>query len=313
MGVISSKLWAGEHRSAIEAKVGTSTIYYSVQVAPGDLPHVAETGVPYAIGSSLQNDPRGRKCVGINPVLENGSNNLYRVGVDFSDNGNADTFVTNPLDRLFRPELDFEESREPLYEDGNGNPIVNAAGQAFDPPIDTPVRDAVVILRWNTSTYLAALAKSAIGSVNTDVVFGAQPGELKITGWQITPLEENSVKYYQNIVKITERENRVVGGQTISGWAKLVLNEGRYCNLLAGTNITFDGTAALVTPILDSAGEPVSDPVKLNGDGSILNSKAGATSNDPLFIVSTDGKSVFRHVPPHKLRAFSSFGFRYEI
>ncbi len=303
MAVRSVTPWVSpDNRSQGQPTGSTATLWYTVLVDQGDGPNIAEAGTGFGYGSPLPGDSSGRRCNSIEAnLIPDANKDAYRVAVNFNSAGE---FELNPLLRKFRPQLDFEESREPNHLDGEGIAIVNSAGQSFDPGPDQLVDDTVITLVQNMDTFRNVRAKQMIQSVNTDSFCGADPGELKITGHTIQPLEENGIKYYQEVTRITQRENRTIGGKLIVGWAELRLDEGRYAAFDS------DGSPAM-SPILDKDGDPVLDPVPMNGGGYAL--KDAAPDPGPLFVVANDGGAVFRIIYPRKFAAFADFEFVFEV
>lgn len=305
MPILDVKPFVGDHQSRGEKSSGsTALIWYTVRATPGTMPWEAEAAVPFGYGQVAAGDPKGRAVTAINAQAIPDINGSYRVAVEFSDA--LGEVVLNPLARLFRPSLDFEENREPIYVDGDGNAILNSAGNSFDPPIEETFSDPVFTLINNVDTLRSILAMQYKGAVNTDPILGAAAGELKITGAAINPLEENGVKYYQEIWRITGRPNRVIGGTTVKGWARLILDEGRY-QKASDINAILNGASVntvTLTPILGEDGDPVVDPVKLNGAGYLLQNERAAAPTGK-FISSTDGKSAFRLLDPIKQAAFA--------
>lgn len=303
MAVLSSTPFVSpDNRSRSETSTGDATLWYTVQVQQGDGPNVAETGTPFGYGSPLPGDYKGRRCKSIEAIQLAEGKNVYRVAANFGIGTDSD-FATDPLARRFRPQLDFEETREPNHVDGQGNPIVNSAGMTPDPPPDQLVEDTVITLVQNVDTFRNVRAKAMILAVNSDEFYGGAPGELKITGHTIQALEENGVKYYQEVTRITQRENRTIGGKNIVGWAELILDEGKYAFVNAGDHS--------LTPILDDNGDPVLDPVPMNGAGFAL--KDFPADPGANFVASNDGNAVFRIIQPRKTASFASFNFVFEV
>lgn len=296
----------GQHRCRGEFASANATLYYMVECDPGDLPHVAEAAIPYSFGQYLEGDIRGRFCTGIEPQFVEESNTAYIVAVEFSNTGGP--FVTDPLSQVFPPEMDFENNNETMYVDGNGNALLNSAGSAFDPPLSEDIADSVFIFKMNMATLRASLMKQYANAVNTDALAGAQPGELKILPPTSVPMVENGVPFFQETWKVVQRPNRKIGGQQIRGWDRLVLDEGRY---RLPTDNEQDDTSDVVKLIAipDQNGDPTSDPVKLDGSGQPLDPKNPPTSSGGGFVVSSDGQSVFRIVPPRNLQPFAPLKF----
>ncbi len=309
MPVKKVKQWSDDHRARGEAKTATCTLWYTVDCTPGTLPHEAEAGVPFGYGQALPGDPRGRVCTAIDAQAIPSSNIAYRVQVEFSLVAGLDGAADNPLSRVFRPQLEFEESREPIYVTADGTPIQNSAGDSFDPPIEESCYDPVITLVNNVAEWRGPTFMFYMGGVNVDGIFGASPGELKLTGATINPLEENGVKYYQEIVRISGRANRRMNGGVVRGWDRLVLDEGRYA---IPDTLPTETTSADLEPIKDAHGDDVSDPKKLNGAGHVLKS-GGTPASGGGFIISNDGKSVFRVVPPRLEVALSGLNLKFNL
>jgi hypothetical protein len=291
---------------------GTGQLHFTVVTDVGDSPAVAEFGTEYRINSNFPDDPLQRKCTSIAAHLEPDSKNVWRVAVQF---GSIPTdFVTNPIERKFAPELDFESSREPVYVDGDGKPILSSAGTAFDPPAEVDVADPVIVLTNNEAKMRALLMADYMNAVSTDAFLGAQAGEWKITGGSIRPMTENGVDYFQETWRMTLRRNKQSYRCKQDGWVDLELDEARYEKGVVGETAN-SGEEDELVGITDASGEYVSEPVKLNGAGLKLGARDVVKESDlaPGFVASLDKKSAFRAVKPRNRQPFQALNLKLKL
>lgn len=204
----------------------------------------------------------------VDAAVDSTSELVYIVNVDYSNSvsGNESGDTENPL--LQPPEIswDFEESNEPVYQDGDGIPILNSAGQTFDPPIELEVADPVLTITRNESSFNAAMAVLYANVVNSDSFWGP-PGQAKMKPITASRGFKNNIYYWRVTYRIVFRPNYPNGN---SGWTRNILDEGRY-------ELKNTANGPQLIPIMN-AGAPASDPVLLDGSGSVL-----AVGSDPIF------------------------------
>jgi len=257
----------------------------------------AADGLP-PIGEALAGDPDPpRKCSNYTSTQVDESNVLWLVRVDYEykpttndpggDNGGIDI------------SWDFEESQEPIFVDGNGNAILNSAGQSFDPPIDDIISDLVLTITRPEFSFDVARAVSFKDAV--DFGFLASNGHAKMRGISGRRGIVGGFNLWLVTYRIVFREFNPTDGRF--GWNRLILDEGK----IQVAAVDPGGGIVQVAPILDASGQQVSNPVKLNGQGVPISTQNPPSATEP-FIVSTDGQSVFRVVQPKKLRSFSTLG-----
>lgn len=154
-------------------------------------------------------------------------------------------------DRLLVKDLSEEEA-----------PVVNSAGQPFDPPISLPSANTTLSITGFTAVGDGSKIKRYMNKVNEHAFLGWDPGEARCTQYQLTSVYENGAFFWQVDVTIEFKDG---------GWNPVEV-------LDAGT--LYKKSASLpLQPILDRAGNPVTAPVPLNGFGEPLT--AGA---DPVYL-----------------------------
>ncbi|SIO60126.1 hypothetical protein SAMN05444166_6276 [Singulisphaera sp. GP187] len=155
-----------------DARVGPGAILAALPVAIGQ---VYDTGYESDHGSFCQSltvterDEDGR---GWEAVAEYGPYD-------------ASQFAADPVDRQPQVSWDEEQYQEAITEDVNGKPIVNSAGDPFDPPVMKDRSRPILVLIRNEPSYDPALAHSFQDKINSTPFFGADPEYVKVK--KITP------------------------------------------------------------------------------------------------------------------------------
>jgi hypothetical protein len=164
----------------------------------------------------------------------------------------------NPLQRPTSIRFGFAKFERVAERDVNGQAIVNSAGSYFDPPpMMDDSRPTIVMVR-NEPSFNAALAMDYQDAVNSAAWFGFPAGTAKVSQISASDHWENDVYYWEVTYEFEIRRE---------GWTLRLLDQGRYER--SGTN---------VRPILDANGDPVQDPVLLNGSGSRLDNPGPSTA-----------------------------------
>lgn len=185
----------------------------------------------------------------------------YRVTVHYSSY--TDTFdiygdgePINPL--LQRPERSwrFALSNEPIDRDIVGNPLASSSGEAFDPQMTEDFYDLVLRYVRNEESYDKLLAAQYINAVNSDSFLGFNPGQVRCN---IFDGEEARVS--QNLFCRVTYEFQF----RWDGWKRKITDQG--FRIKTGTDA--NGKPKYEN-ILDDKGNPVSQPVLLDGQGQRL-------------------------------------------
>jgi len=152
---------------------------------------------------------------------------------------------------------------EVLNEDINGDPVVNSAGQLYQPrPEDIYYRKAVEITWW-CRTYDFDDWDTYEDSTNNAVVWGCAAGTLLMQG------PPNGVRNVDTIGTYYEMRTEIHYDK--KGWKKRIPDMGR--KKLVNANLTPPSPsdpATGVMPIDDEAGLPVTEDVPLDGNGQPL-------------------------------------------
>lgn len=176
----------------------------------------------------------------------------------------ASIWPQNPLDHPVKVSWNFAKFEQVAFRDINGKAIVNSAGDYFDPPVTIDDSRPIVKIVRNEATFDPVLAKTYKDSTNTDTFLGQDPYTWKISDIQ-GDLEYNmdcgtpDGFYYVVTYELEFNPDT---------WKKLILDQG-----MRG----LDGSGKF-TQFLDDKGQPVSDPVLMDGNGG----RKSATA-DPHF------------------------------
>lgn len=166
-------------------------------------------------------------------------------------------YILDPVLWPIEFHYDFNRSRElisPLKKDVvTGKPVVNSAGQRFDPDVEDDVFDLLITVIENSSQFPVALAKSFINTINdADVAIENETypeGTLKVVGFRGPVTYAGGIKYYTKTIELAFRAD---------GWKINRLDDGR---------MELDPETDEPMNSLDPSGMPVAEPVLLDGEG----------------------------------------------
>jgi hypothetical protein len=209
--------------------------------------------------------------------------NYYVVRVSYGlDEGGqgGDQSETHPLNRRPRIAWDLGSTGEPFDRDIEGNPIVNSAGDAFDPP---PNRDFISVF-FTLSRYeqsfdgaLAIQITNCVNSTRFNVMgmFYVEIGQARLVSMKPTHDYDAGAEYIEVAYQFEAR---------FDGHQLRILDQGQraiYTN--ADDEIS-------IGEIFDGDGNQVSSPVLLNGGGAPL--------NDQYKVANTDTEGLSSASPP---------------
>jgi hypothetical protein len=172
------------------------------------------------------------------------------------------------------------ESQEAVDCDVNGNPITNSLGRSFDTPVHWTVLDPVLTITRARGDSSTRRIITYSGSLNVDSFYGASPGQAKMDGIEVEDAWAGTVHYVMETYTIRFRQGLPVTkgkyGETYGGplkaWYLRILNTGfdAWSGDTLHQSAAQRGQAKHTYRILDKDGNPVSDPVPLDGKGFIL-------------------------------------------
>jgi hypothetical protein len=159
-----------------------------------------------------------------------------------------------PEDPLNHPiKLSWGENRfeKQVFEDRNGDPVVNSAGDYFDPPVSADDSRPTLRIVRNERTYDPIYANSWKDTLNADTFFGFAPATVKLSV-PLGELEYNPICGFYYVVTYQFEVNA-------NGWKKQILDQGMR-QVVSGVK----------SNILDDNGEQISSPALLDGSGKKL-------------------------------------------
>lgn len=189
----------------------------------------------------------------------------FDVDVEFSTEGDDPEEEEDPVERPAQIQWGFVSFTETAYEDAAGDPILNSAGDPFDPSIERTYNDPAVTITYNADDFDPSVAIAYQDAVNSDqfTVAGKtiEAGLAKMHSIQATRLYEAGSTFWQIDIVIYFRKD---------GWVRKVLDQG-FQELTNGERPP--------RPIKDSEGNPLMMPAKLDGSGAAL-----AEGADPVYL-----------------------------
>jgi hypothetical protein len=188
----------------------------------------------------------------------------------------------NPTQRVPEVTWDTEQFQQAIDKDLAGKPLVNSAGEKFDPPVAVDdCRPLLKVLRYE-EVFVPAIAILYKDAVNSDNWNGFVPGQVKSKMPTAVRQYENGVFYYAVTYIFHIRPE---------GWLRLLLDVGRN---------TLDPITDDPVLITDKYGQPLSVPSLLNGDGQLLRnaqSKLSNAINDLVQAITVDDGDGFPQTP----------------
>ena len=188
---------------------------------------------------------------------KNGEPGFYIVTITYSND-----YKSQPQDE--RPEVSWEDEEFTtiLLEDRNGTPVINAAGDRYEEPIEVSESRPVLRVVRNESFFDQLQAYKYNRSTNSDTFYGAVPGTMrvKMTGRQMW---RDDQEYWQ--VTYLFRYNP-------TGWQPQVLEQGLRQIVMVPDPLGGGGsfpikTMCTVKGKAEYDSEPVTYSVPLDADG----------------------------------------------
>lgn len=185
---------------------------------------------------------------------------LWTVTVTYRSlrTGRPETQHPDPLERP--TEYEWDDATEYVYPgfDLDGKPILNSAGDKFEPSIGIPVAMPVLRVTRNEKTFSPSVAYQYAWARNSDSFYGVGAGRALMLPWRAQKVYENGGEYWRVVREIKFRL------PPLDTWAYLRV-------LDAGMRERVDGKLRNIT---DADGNPATVPMLLNGSGGKLTSGA---------------------------------------
>ena len=183
------------------------------------------------------------------------------------------TYTPTPGTDKYNVSLSFSGQKftQDAYQDKDGNPVENSAGQSFSPTVKETFYDEIIDVSYNVASDQSATFNDLRGKVNSGSVsftirassrtFDTRCLLLDSASQTDTanPLSDGTITYAVKLRFINRSDSL----------EDMILDQGYY---------SLDGSGKLVA-ITDKYQKPVSAPVKLDGSGGVLSSDA-----DPVFL-----------------------------
>lgn len=198
------------------------------------------------VGHTHPNDPNNY-CVSIKVAdFGDDTNKIWKITLDYT---NVQTEITqlNPLEQPPIPFWTLKEVERVVDFDINGDPILNSAGDPFDPPVTVIDFNPCLNVTRNEPIFTGTLALNYNNRINSGTFYGWAAGHAKMAVTS-TPAYFPNGTPYAVVTYVIEF--------SVEGWKKRILDAGYREK---------DGTDR--KPIVDAFGERVTSPVPLDGSG----------------------------------------------
>jgi len=264
MAVVSVKLEPSRATAPIDIDSGSSpNLSWTVVLDGRDPPETAAIVVRQAPGIPRRGDKHPGDpfafCRRLVPESLGKGQILWRVTAEYytPGGGGAAGDSTNPLDQPADVSWGFEQIMQQVDFDLDDKPIVNSAGDPFDPNPEIAIARPVLTVSRNVKTFDSALAREYAGgrgAVNSDPFFGWPKGTARVRNWSAQRVFAGDFTYDRETIEIVFDND---------GWSLQPLDVG----FRESTKV--DGVlTGGVEQIRDDHGQLISRPVALNRDGA---------------------------------------------
>lgn len=136
-------------------------------------------------------------CVNRKASRESGTRKVWIVSVDYkTDAPNSEDQEDDPLDRPVKRSWSITKTTKVAAKDVKGDPILNKAGFAFDPPLEIAASHARLIFVRNEEDFDGTKALNYVDRVNKDAWAGADKGTVRCESIAADEQFENGVSYW---------------------------------------------------------------------------------------------------------------------
>lgn len=189
-------------------------------------------------------------------------------------------YFDNPLGRLPIVTWRRQTVTEPIDRDAGGDPLTNSADEPFDPAVTEEFYDRILRVEINQANFNAEAVEPYVGAINNASWTPSSVGRsfdaytarcLSIDG---DPQRVGTIDFYRVIYEFAIRDDGILVGDTKLGWRRRFQDIG-FREKIGGEYRT----------IVDSEGNPLTQPVPLDGNGQRLSPSA-----DPVWRVFTTKK-----------------------
>lgn len=185
----------------------------------------------------------------------------FKVSVNYTtrstiggQEGESQDPTANPLAAPWIVEWDFATSNETINTDIDGKPIMNSAGESYDPPITKDVHDLLLKIQRNEAAFNSIVANNYKNAINSDLFWGFASGLVKCVQFTARTAISGQFWYWQVRYAFQIR---------LDGWLRRIIDEG-YRTKTGELNA--DGSEKY-KEIKDIDGVKLSQPALLNGEG----------------------------------------------
>jgi hypothetical protein len=218
------------------------------------------SGLP-AVGSAYPNLLMVANSVSGSVV--DGSRTVFEFVVSYSNEVSNEDRRRNPTDNPDLEPASFQwdsgDVAVPLEKDLDNKPVLNAAGQQFDPPVMVSRSRPSLIITRNESTWDGSKALEYVDTVNSSSFYGADKGTVRCVRIQANSSYRKGVSFFVIRYEFSYKSD---------GWQPEPLNAGYYERNTdrAGNfklqRIQVDGQDTVVPQLLNKDGKAFTDDEK---------------------------------------------------
>lgn len=259
-------------------------------------------GTPYTMGT--ESDPWA-VCLKMNATPFGEDQREWIVTVEY---GRAPNVAENPLSEPSELDIEGREFEVAIDRDRNGNPLVNSAGDPFDPPVTIEDNRIIVTVARNEATPQYAAANPGyvgpvfnyadltgmVGKTNQTTFLGYGPRKLKALFPRISREFSPNIGFYWKVIyrfEIIDKEYEI--DDPDNPGTPLVIGQGHDRVIL---DQGFREKVGSVKKLITLDGQPLQEPALLDGSGEKL-----PEGDSPRYL-------AFQVLPEHD---FAGMGFTF--
>ena len=229
--------------------------------------------IPTLYPISMWPTDAGALLVDVDPQQQKDTPDFWIVTCSYTSNPDVkdpEDVQENPLNRPAVIQRSPVQRQRILERDVDGNLLVNTADDPFNPPVEREEHSPSFTITKNLANWPYALELALTDSVNSSAIVYVSRGIsygarlVKCNGFSGGESYENGYKFWACSVALEVNWD---------GWNKDKLNAGCREKFIA------DDSSVHILPIIGSNGDSITDPVKLNADGTKASPYA-----DPVYL-----------------------------
>lgn len=123
---------------------------------------------------------------------------VWKIMVEYSSEvPDPGDYEEHPLLRPVKAWMTAEEVKIPLFQDRFGNPVINTAGVAYDPPVEITSINKVYHFERNEASWSEAKVDAYLNHLNSSSFCGKPPRHVRCRKFDPQEQREKQIKYFK--------------------------------------------------------------------------------------------------------------------